>query len=269
MKKVIVALAVFLLASPAWALDVWCTVGEGSDANLFTISFSGASAGACVRGMAFDIQLDGDGTFSDVQCLSAAYGYQIYPGSISIDGSGNVSDWGSCRCSGDYPGTFDDANAMTIEMASAYEAGVDEDPCDSGDLVSFRVSGSGSIGVDIVTNAIRGEVVDENADPVTPGIAECDISPCMPTCREPGQCGGHDDGDVNCDGCVNFIDLGLLKAAFFSTCGQPNYNCCADFNDDCGCNFIDLGIMKANFFDCGFTPATGNQNCPAVGARDC
>jgi hypothetical protein len=72
MKKFVFVLAVLLLASPALALDVSCTVGEGNDANLVTVSFSGASAGAGVRGMAFDIQLDGDGELDDVQCLSSA-----------------------------------------------------------------------------------------------------------------------------------------------------------------------------------------------------
>jgi hypothetical protein len=192
------------------------------------------------------------------QCLSDVYGFQIYPGSISVDGSGNVSDWGSCKCSGSYPGTMDDANAMTIEMGSLYEEGVDDDPCDAGELVSFRVTGSGTIHVSIDANPIRGEVVDENADPVTPGITECDVELTEPSCQDvDNECGGHDDGDVNCDGGVNFVDLGLLKVAFFSTKG-----CCADFNDDNGCNFIDLGIMKANFFSTGHTPATGNQDCP-------
>jgi hypothetical protein len=261
MKKFVFVLAVLLLASPALALDVSCAVGEGNDANLVTVSFSGASEGVGVRGMAFDIQLDGDGEFDDVQCLSDVYGFQICPGSISVDGSGNVSDWGSCKCSGSYPGTFDDANAMTIEMASAYEEGVDDDPCDAGDLVSFRVRGSGTVDVTITVNAIRGGVVDEDASIRTPSITACWGHPPH-TCLESYECGGHDDGDANCDGCVNFIDLGLLKVAFFSTKGQPNYNCCADFNDDNGCNFIDLGIMKSNFFSCGHTPATGNQDCP-------
>jgi hypothetical protein len=256
MKKVIVALTVLMFAQTAQALDIWCTA-DGCDV---TISFSGAGGENPVRGMAFDIQLSGDGTISNVLCLSADYGYQIFPGSISIDSSGNVTDWGSCKCSGDYPGTLDAANAMTIEVASAYEEGVDPDPCDAGDLVSFRVSGTGLIYINISVNEIRGGIVNEDASTTVPVIS-C-FGPPPPYCNEVFWCGGQPKGDANCDGNVNFVDLGLLKTCFFSTKGQPNYNCCADFNDDNGCNFIDLGILKANFFSTGHTPATGTQDCP-------
>jgi hypothetical protein len=259
MKKFIIVAAILLLAAPAWALDVECSA-DGCDVTVF---FSGAGGENPVRGMAFDIEVDGDGAISDVVCLSAAYGYQIFPGDIDIDGSGNVSSWGSCKCSGSYPGTLDAANGMTIEMGSLYEDGVDPDPCDAGDLVSFRVSGTGLIHVSITENEIRGGCVLEDATTTTAGITECDVLISIPYCTDIVlECGGHDNGDVNCDGGVNFIDLGLLKVAFFSTKGMPNYNCCADFNDDDGCNFIDLGIMKANFFSSGHTPATGEQDCP-------
>jgi hypothetical protein len=82
------------------------------------------------------------------------------------------------------------------------------------------------------------------------------------TCWDPAECGGQPFGDANCDGNVNFIDLGLLKVAFFSSVGMPNYNCCADFNHDGRVNFLDLGIEKVNFFSGGHLPATGNVNCP-------
>lgn len=258
MKKFVFALAVLLLAAPTWATDVWCTV-DGCDV---TVYYAGASAGP-VRGMAFDIQLDGDGTLSNVQCLSAAYGYQIFPGSISIDGSGNVSDWGSCKCDGGYPGTLDAANAMTIEMASLYEAGVDPDPCDAGDLVSFRVAGTGDVNVSIAVNEIRGGVVNEDASQESdPNLTGCIVPLSVPTCWDATECGGQPLGDGNCDGAVNFLDLAQLKLAFFGTKPNPPYNCCADYNQDNSVNFLDLGILKAHFFSSGHTPATGNQDCP-------
>jgi hypothetical protein len=263
MKKVIAALVVLIFAQTVQALDVWCEC----DANLVTIGYSGAMAGPSpVRAFALDITLSGDRTFSHVTCLSHQSGYHIYPGSIQIDASGNVTDWGSCRCSGDYPGTLDASNAMTIEMASAYQRGVDPDPCDCGDLVSFRVSGTGPIDVTISVNEIRGGIVNEDASITTPSITECDpfqCNPPLPTCwDELYACGGQMKGDVNCDGGINFVDLGRLKIAFFSSKGQPNYDCCADFNHDNGVNFLDLGILKVYFFTSGHTPATGNQDCP-------
>lgn len=51
------------------------------------------------------------------------------------------------------------------------------------------------------------------------------------------------DADLNNDGIVNFIDLGSMRAYFFS----PNPD--ADINGDGVVSFIDLGIMKSMFFD--------------------
>ena len=50
------------------------------------------------------------------------------------------------------------------------------------------------------------------------------------------------DPDLNNDQVVNFIDLGLLRAVFFSS------NEDADFNGDGVVNFVDLGILRAYFF---------------------
>jgi hypothetical protein len=51
------------------------------------------------------------------------------------------------------------------------------------------------------------------------------------------------DPDLNGDGIVNFVDLGLVKAVFFSA--DPH----ADLNGDGSVNFIDLGIVKDRFFE--------------------
>ncbi len=50
------------------------------------------------------------------------------------------------------------------------------------------------------------------------------------------------DADLNNDNIINFIDLGLLRAVFFTA--DPD----ADFDGDGSVNFIDLGIMRSSFF---------------------
>jgi len=50
------------------------------------------------------------------------------------------------------------------------------------------------------------------------------------------------DADLNNDCNINFLDLGQMKAVFFSN--NPD----ADLTGDGAVNFIDLGIMKAEFF---------------------
>ncbi len=52
------------------------------------------------------------------------------------------------------------------------------------------------------------------------------------------------DADLNNDGIVNIIDLGLLRLAFFSA--GPDLD--ADFNGDGVVNVIDLGLMRTRFF---------------------
>ncbi|MEO1574512.1 MAG: thrombospondin type 3 repeat-containing protein, partial [Pseudomonadota bacterium] len=50
------------------------------------------------------------------------------------------------------------------------------------------------------------------------------------------------DADLNNDGIINVVDLGRLRAVFFT--GDPD----ADFNGDGVVNVVDLGIMRAGFF---------------------
>ncbi|MEM6640095.1 MAG: reprolysin-like metallopeptidase [Pseudomonadota bacterium] len=50
------------------------------------------------------------------------------------------------------------------------------------------------------------------------------------------------DADLNNDGVINFVDLGLLRAVFFSA--DPD----ADFNGDGVVNVLDLGVLRGAFF---------------------
>ena len=50
------------------------------------------------------------------------------------------------------------------------------------------------------------------------------------------------DGDLNNDGAISFVDLGLLKSVFFTSDAD------ADLNGDGAVTFIDLGLLKSMFF---------------------
>jgi len=54
--------------------------------------------------------------------------------------------------------------------------------------------------------------------------------------------GNFCDADLNNDGIVNTIDLGLFKAVFFSADAD------ADFNGDMTVNAVDLGLLRIGFF---------------------
>jgi hypothetical protein len=118
--------------------------------------------------------------------------------------------------------------------------------------------------VTFAEDTLRGGVVDVNGNPMAVTLPGPTLVPgaVAPTCWDLTECAGQPDGDTNCDGAINFLDIGVLKAAFFASTGQPNYNCCADFDHSGQVNFLDLGKMKANFFVTGYTPSTGNTTCP-------
>jgi hypothetical protein len=66
--------------------------------------------------------------------------------------------------------------------------------------------------------------------------------------------GNRCDGDLNNDGFTNFLDLGAMKAVFFTS--DPN----ADLNGDGTVNFEDLGILRELFF----APPGPSETLPAA-----
>ena len=56
------------------------------------------------------------------------------------------------------------------------------------------------------------------------------------------------DPDLDNNGVVNVVDLGLLRAAFFSTPGSADWDPDADFNGDDVVNVVDLGTLRQFFF---------------------
>lgn len=83
-----------------------------------------------------------------------------------------------------------------------------------------------------------------------------------PTCWDANECAGQPYGDATCDGIINLADLYALRAAFIKDPPWLGSECCADFNHDfCVC-LGDLFIIKQYFNTGGYSPSTGNQNCP-------
>lgn len=99
----------------------------------------------------------------------------------------------------------------------------------------------------------RIAMVDSPADQDEDGVPDA-----KDNCTEaanPGQRDTNADGfgnvcdpDLNNDGLVNVVDLGLLRGAFFATPNDANWNADADFNGDDLINAVDLGIMRTFFF---------------------
>lgn len=197
MKKFVFALAVLMLAAPAFArVDVSCT----ADGNEVTVSYDASTAPELVRAFALDITVDNGAKITAVSDVNAAY--WVYPGSIVIEANGMPSDYGSAvadPCT--YPalpgiGSY----GATIEMGSLY-VGEPNTPLVGGVLLKFAVDDDCT--VTIAENAIRGGVVLEDPDlPADANCTGCTVAFTGCTCW----------GDVSGDGNVSAADLSTIIA---------------------------------------------------------
>ncbi len=96
---------------------------------------------------------------------------------------------------------------------------------------------------DTATIEVAPNLPDQDADGVPDGEDNCVAVP-NPDQRDTNVDGYGNvcDADLNNDGGVDFLDLGILKSHFFST----NADC--DLNGDGSVDFLDLGLMKSGFF---------------------
>jgi hypothetical protein len=85
-----------------------------------------------------------------------------------------------------------------------------------------------------------GDIAPVNA-PVNKGVICIRTNPC--------------EGDMNGEGNVNLIDVGILKQDFARDCSVPGPGCLGDLNFDGYVNLIDVGILKADF-------ARSDCSCP-------
>jgi hypothetical protein len=268
MKKILFVLVALLFATPAWA-DVDIAI-EADGACGAVISFDARSEPNLPRAFSLDIQADNDANIIAVTLLSADY--VIHPGTIAINTSGVVTDYGSpVAPESDLPSDTKpglDSNGVTIEMGSLYAPvgpGSPNAPDPCGPLVLVEVDKNCTLTVTAnVSRAGSSGVVMESPDEaVTVNLPAPTPVVCADlTCWTITECGGQPNGDATCDGGVNFADLIALKLSWLKNKGQAGYNCCADFDQSGGVNFADLIRLKLGWLSTGHTPATGNQNCP-------
>lgn len=107
---------------------------------------------------------------------------------------------------------------------------------------------------------LPGPALDSDGDGAPDASDNCILEANGPDVPDAGgnvQLDSDGDGIGNaCDGdiavvndcVVNFPDLNVMKDAFFSTTGMPDWNPDADGNGDGSVNFVDLNLLKNNFF---------------------
>ena len=169
MKKILFLLVALLLTAPAWA-DV--NITSAVDECGAIIAFDASGEPNLVRAFALNISVDNDANIIGVELLSGDY--VIHPGTIVIDTSGTVQDYGTpVAPESDLPsdtlagiGT----GGVTIEMASLYAPvgpASPNAPAPSGQLVKVTVSGDCTLTVSAnVSRAGSTGVVMESPDEV-------------------------------------------------------------------------------------------------------
>jgi hypothetical protein len=171
MRTKILALALVLLATPAWAA-VTISVTKVTDTKVAINYDASGEAPALVRAFALDVTATG-GTITDVNDYAVGddnNGYGIFPGNFSRyitvnPTTGEVDDWGVAGYTpvadaGD-PGALGGigTSGVTIEMGSLYDTNA---PAATGVLCTVSFS-AGTTKVCVVGNAIRGNIVMEDA----------------------------------------------------------------------------------------------------------
>jgi len=292
MKKLILVLAILAVAAPAFALDINLIKLAGNNVQ---IRYSGADP--CNLPRAFALVIDVNGGKADVNGIvstgsnayktgvstSTSRGYGIYPATITINGAGDVNNWGSpiASAADPLPAGADQnlpSNKLVLEFGSLYSPVHDgtNSPAIDGNLCVLTIdwnSATGDVNINMtgensyrVSGAANSGIVLEDGTVLTVNKSltyACAGDPNVNTCWDNvNKCFGQSKGDATCDGSIGFADLVKLKQSFGKAKGQAGYNCCADFNHDNSVGFADLVKLKQNFGTSGYVPSTSTQTCP-------
>ena len=216
MKKILLVLAVLLIASPTWAgLDI--TAEQVGDTNTVRITYDMEDTDPNLpRAFALEISLSQENGANIGPVTYVHPEFHVYPGSIVITG-GVVTNQGT-------PVADSDANSIIVEMGSLYAA---TDPChtsppaENGTLLEFQVANDQDCNVILVENAIRGGVVMEDTTQVFSSgyvtLTGCRVE-FNPACK----------GDVTGDTQVSIGDLSAIVAALSPAYAgsTPPYTAC-------------------------------------------
>ena len=188
MRKMILALAVVLLAAPAWA-GVTITVTPISTTKV-AINYNATTESQLVRAFALDVTATG-GTIVGIGDYTRGdnkKNYGIFPGNfslyITVLPNGTVDNWDDPNYTpvapADDPGALGGigTSGVTLEQGSLYDANA---PAKSGMLCTVTVS-TGTKKLCVTGNAIRGNIVMEDASEVIP-VEACYtfITDCFPS----------------------------------------------------------------------------------------
>jgi uncharacterized Zn-binding protein involved in type VI secretion len=299
MRKIILALLVLLLASPAMATVTISIADDGNNDGWVTISYAqdDANVGKRPRGFGLDVTCTNDVNICDYD-TTGCEPFPIYMGSIVVNAAGTVVNPGTPIAPGGSPGAAGDLgdSAVTIEMGSLYDPLVmpnPNQPALSGDLLRLKVNGSCTMLVTANAPRVSGGVVLE--DGTAPGFlpgpgATTSVTVIYggPDWEEwadpnigndaswalPRQCHADADGlqELHPSGkgmvWVGYDDFNILASGFFD---EPAVVPAADFDHAAETHpsgkgtvrvgYDDLDVMVAYFLDVPAPPDPDCQEC--------
>ena len=237
MKKIVLVLAVLLLAVPALA-EVKITIEDEGD-GVVAIKYDARTEDPnLVRAFALDIKITA-GTIETIydfkvgESNESGLGFGIFMGSIQIDELGEVVSYGDPVAPEDSPGSvgiLGEPN-ITIELGSLYYDDVNApDPCG----VLCRVTVTEDCNMCITENETRGGIVMENLSAVDVNLP-CDVEilvGCQCFGDITGTYTGPDPNFFDPDGAtVDIYDLTVMANLliptdpWFSVPTTPDYEC--------------------------------------------
>jgi len=238
MKKLMLVLAVALLAAPAMA-TVAIQAVDNADCSA-SINYS--STGTLPRAFGLNITVDGGAVITGVD-VTGAQPFNIYLGTIVIAADGTVTDAGTPVAPATDPGALGGigTSGITVEMGSLYDKTVSPNaakPAASGLLIKVTVDKACNIGIQ--SNSTRAGVVLEDATQVAPILQGAAITCAATICK----------GDLNNDGGVDTTDLSILINRLIAHEADEYWyecpGCAEDMNNDGGADTTDLSILINN-----------------------
>jgi hypothetical protein len=173
MKKLILVLAIALIASPAMALNVY--LEKQSGVNVVDVKYSDASTANLPRAFALKLTITG-GTFDTIsgyktgESTAAAPGFGIFPARIQISSTGTVSDYGTPLAAEGAVGTTDQtlpSSSIVLEFGSLYD-GAANAPLTAGTLCSIAYTKGTATQITLVDETTyRGGIVLEDGTQLT------------------------------------------------------------------------------------------------------
>jgi hypothetical protein len=173
MKKLILVLAIALIASPAMALNVY--LEKQSGVNVVDVKYSDASTANLPRAFALKLTITG-GTFDTIsgyktgESTAAAPGFGIFPARIQISSTGTVSDYGTPLAAEGAVGTTDQtlpSSSIVLEFGSLYN-GAANAPLAAGTLCSIAYTKGTATQITLVDETTyRGGIVLEDGTQLT------------------------------------------------------------------------------------------------------